>query len=302
MNIYFLAKQIGKNYLDCKDSYSRLCNGNFHHIVYSYWVLKNNLNDTKYNIQLVDRLPDIVLPKDIIIFHYETADIIDLRKGIYVQDIGDKPKVEGIEYFITHNKQSEDNNHFFVNFALPANIKKFTPNKIPKNFTCLGSEHSINKEILKPSFINGCKDYGIDLKFIIDKNFVDIETDVFVFLRDKNLSKLKKDDGSPLHPSSIWSPIKGNTHRHANRLYQAWYMNTPLIHNRESPIEFLIKSEYDVLFAETPKEIFQKMLFLKKNLNFYFKMIENCKAREGENNHLVIVDQYKKMFNSLNEK
>jgi hypothetical protein len=299
MNIYFLAKQIGENYLDCKDNYSRLCNGNFHHIVYSYWVLKNELLDNSINTFLVDKLPGDMNKNDIVVFHYETKSLVDPSKYITVQDIGDKPKMEGVRYFITHNSAMADSKHFYVGFPLPANMRKFEPNFPPSNFTCVGSEHSINKEIMKKQYIEGCRDYGININFIIDKNYVNIDTDVFFFLRDKNLPNLRKDNGELMHPSSIWSPITGQTHRHANRIYQAWYMNTPCIHNREATIENLVYSPYDILYAETPEELFQKMLFLRKNKNVFNKMVDNCKKRSEENSYKVIAKQYIAMFKQI---
>jgi hypothetical protein len=299
MNIYFLAKQIGGNYLDNKNDYSSLCNGNFHHIVYGYWILKNKLTDSNINLFLIDKLPKNIGKKDIVIFHYDTKDMVNHSEYITVQDIGDFPVVQDSKYFITHNTAIKDKNYFFVGFPLPVSIRKFDPNFPPSNFTCVGSEHSINKEIMKEQYIAGCKDYGINLKFITDKNYVDVDTDVFVFLRDKSLPNLKKDNGELLHPSSIWSPITGKTHRHANRIYQAWYMNTPCIHNRESPIEDLVQSPYDILYAETPKELFQKMIFLRKNKDFFQKMIDNCRKRSEENSYGVIASQYINMFTRI---
>jgi glycosyltransferase involved in cell wall biosynthesis len=299
MNVYFLAKQLGSNYLDEKTSYSRLCNGNFHHIVYGYWILKNKLREHNINLFLVGQLPEKMERKDIVIFHYDTQNLINHAQYTTVQDIGDFPVVQGTKYFITHNTAMADNKHFYVGFPLPANIRKFNPVFPPSNFTCVGSKHSINKEIMTNKYIEGCRDYGINLKFITDKNYVNIDTDVFVFLRDKNLSKLTKDNGEPLHPSSIWSPITGRTHRHANRIYQAWYMNTPCIHNRESPIENLVRSSYDILYAETPREFFQKMVFLRNNEEFFNKMIDNCKRRSEENSYETIVKQYVDMFKQI---
>jgi hypothetical protein len=299
MNIYFLAKQIGSNYLQEKQSYSRLCNGNYNHIVYGYWVLRNELKDDSIQIFLVDKLPKNIDKKDIVVFHYETECQIDPTKYIAIQDIGDKPKTTGVQYFITHNTSMTDSNHFYVGFPLPANIRKFNPVFPPSNFTCVGSKHSINKDIMKEAYIKGCRDYGVHLRFITDKNYADIDTDVFVFLRDKNLPNLRKDDGELLHPSSIWSPISGKTHRHANRIYQAWYMNTPCIHNRESSIENLVHSPYDILYAETPKELFQKMIFLRKDKDFFNKMVDNCKKRGEENSYKTIATQYITMFKQL---
>jgi hypothetical protein len=118
-------------------------------------------------------------------------------------------------------------------------------------------------------------------------------------LRDKNLCHYRKDNGELMHPSALWSPITGKTHRHANRIYQSWFMNTPCILNRETTIEGILKSEYDVIFAETPSELFKKMLLLKKNKNLFKRMIDNCKRRSNENNYSTITNQYMEMFTKI---
>lgn len=299
MNVYFLAKELGKNYLEDKNQYSNLCNGNFHHIVYNYWILKNTLKNSSNNIFLVNEVPKQIQKNDIVIFHYDTKNFIETGKYITVQVIGDFPKLEHIDYYITHNTLMEDFKHIFIHFPLPVSIKKFNPVFPPADFTCVGSKHSINKEILKDSFINSCKDYGINLYFETSKNYASTNTDVFIFLRDKMLSTYKKDNGDILHPSSIWSPIQGKTHRHANRIYQAWYMNTPCIHNKEISIEAQVKSKFDILFAETPDELFKKMVYLRNNKELYFNMIDNCKKRSNENSYSIITNQYLNMFRRI---
>lgn len=298
-NIYFLAKNTGKNYLQDPEAYSRLCNGSFNHIVYYYWILKNNLVDKKYNFFLVEKLPSTINKKDIVIFYYDTSELVDFSNCISVQSIGDKPVVEKASFFITHNTSMVNKNTFFIHLPLPYNLKKQLPNFPPKNFVGVGAPHSFHKEIVTSRFKEHCKALGINFDIITDKNYPYKELDVFVFLRDINLPNYKNNDGSPLHPAAIWSPFYGNTHRHANRLYQAWYMNTPLIHNKESAIENIVKSKYDILYAETPKELILQMLYLKKNENTFYKMIENCKKREDENSHRVVVDQFKEMINNI---
>jgi hypothetical protein len=299
MNIYFLAHKLGNNYLESKDQYSNLCNGNFHHIVYNYWILRNNLNNKKYKLFLVTDLPKDIRKNDVVIFHYDTKDKIDTSKYITVQVIGDFPEINNVDYIITHNPRVADNRTFFIHFPLPANIKKFNPIFPPTNFTGVGCQHSFSKEILNKEFIKNCSYYGINLQFITDKNYCDVPTDVFVFLRDKNLPYYKKENGEPLHPSAIWSPIAGYTHRHANRIYQAWYMNTPCILNNEATIEGIVKTKYDALFVQTPAELFTKMLLLKKDRELFENMINNCRQRANENSYKVIVEQYEEMFAAI---
>lgn len=298
-NIYFLAKDIGKNYLQDPDAYSRLCNGSFNHIVYYYWILKNNLRDENYNFFLVDELPKSINKKDIVIFYYDTSERVNFSNCTTVQSIGDKQIVKSAEYFITHNISMTNKNTFFIHLPLPYNIKKQAPNFPPKTFIGVGALHSFNKEITTTKFKEHCKGIGIDFTLITDKNYPYKNLDVFVFLRDINLPNYKNTDGTPLHPASIWSPFNGNTHRHANRLYQAWYMNTPLIHNKESSIENIVKSKYDILYAETPRELIMQMLFLRKNKDFFYSMVDNCRKREAENSHSVIVNQFLEMFNNI---
>lgn len=299
-NIYFLAKNIGNNYLHDPQAYSRLCNGSFNHIVYYYWILKNNLCvGSKYEIFLVDELPSRVNSTDIVIFYYDTAEKVRFNECITIQAVGDKPIIAKSNFIITHNLAMKELNTFFIHLPLPYNIRKQTPSFPPKNFVGVGALHSFNKEITSEIFKHQCRGQGINFELITDKNFCDKNADVFVFLRDKNLPLYERDDGTPLHPASIWSPFKGDTHRHANRLYQSWYMNTPLIHNRESSIEAIVKSKYDILYAETPRELVLQMLFLQNNKTVFNKMIETCKRREGENTHDVIVDQFMNMLNII---
>ena len=294
-----MAHKLGNNYLECKDEYSNLCNGNFHHIVYNYWILKNNLKNKKYKIFLVTDLPKNIDKRDVVIFHHDTRNKIEIGKYKTVQIIGDFPEVEGVDYIVTHNELMVNSRTFFIHFPLPVNIKKFKPKFPPVNFIGVGAAHSFNKDILTEEFVKNCKYYNINFQIITDKNYCDKPADVFVFLRDKKLPTYKKDDGSLLHPSAIWSPITGKTHRHANRLYQAWYMNTPCILNKEATIEGIVKSKYDVLYAETPADLFAKMLLLKKNKLLFQKMIINCKKRSKENSHIAIVRQYKEMFKKI---
>lgn len=298
-NIYFLAKNIGRNYLQDPDAYSRLCNGSFNHIVYYYWILKNNLTDKKYNFHLVEKLPKTINKKDIVIFYYDTSENVDFSNCTSIQSIGDKPIIEKSSYLMTHNTSMVNQNTFFVHLPLPYNIKKQSPSFPPKNFVGVGALHSFNKEITTKKFKEHCKGLGINFELITDKNYSDKDLDVFVFLRDINLPNYRNNDGTPVHPAAIWSPFYGNTHRHANRLYQAWYMNTPLIHNKESAIENIVKSKYDILYAETPRELVLQMLFLKNNKDFFFKMVDNCRQRENENSHATVVKQFTEMFNRI---
>lgn len=276
--------------------YSNLCNGNFHHVVYLFWVLKNN---TDIDIKLVTNLPKSIKSSDIVFFHYESRQKINFGNYKTIQIIGDFPILKEANYYITHNGQMKNQNTFFMYFPLPANIKRFKPVFPPKNFVGVGAEHSFNKEIMGKKFIESCKQYNINLEFITDKNYAYKNVDVFIFLRDKNLPNYKKDNGEPLHPSAIWSPITGKTHRHANRLYQSWYMNTPCILNKEATIEPLIKTKYDALFAETPAELFCKMIFLQNNKEFFHKMIYNCKKRANENTHKKIALQFKRIISKI---
>lgn len=294
-----MAHKLGNNYLECKDEYSNLCNGNFHHIVYNYWILKNNLKNKQYNLFLVTDVPKNIQKNDVVIFHYDTKDKIKIGKYKTVQVIGDFPEVQGVDFIVTHNKQMINKRTFFIHFPLPVNIIKFNPKFPPVNFTGVGAAHSFDKELSGKRFIQNCAYYGINFKIINNKNYCDIPTDVFVFLRDKKLPLYKKDNGEFLHPSSIWSPITGKTHRHANRLYQAWYMGIPSILNRETTISGVVKSKYDTIFAETPKELFAKMMFLKKDKKTFLRMIGRCKKRANENCHKIIVQQYHEMFKQI---
>jgi len=191
MNVYFIAKQLGSNYLMQKKDYANLCNGNFHHVVYLYWILKNK-KIKNIHLNLVTNLPKNMEKSDIVFFHYDTKDKIDFNNYITVQVIGDYPKLEQSNYYITHNPQMADEKHFFMHFPLPVNIKKLNPVFPPKNFVGVGSAHSFNKTILKQSYIDRCKKYGINLKFITDVNYCNTKADVFIFLRDKKLHLYRK--------------------------------------------------------------------------------------------------------------
>jgi len=76
-------------------------------------------------------------------------------------------------------------------------------------------------------------------------------------------------------------------------------MNTPCILNKESTMEGLVRNKYDALFAETPESLFCQMMFLRKNKNFFNKMIVNCKKRANENSHDVITAQFIKFINNI---
>jgi len=298
-NIYFLAKKLGDNYLDTPSQYSSLCNGSFHHIVYYYWILTNNYKEKKFKFHLVTELPLNISKQDIVIFYYDTKEKVPFDRCISVQAVGDKPLVALSNFYITHNFKMISSDTFFVNLPLPVMIKRMLPSFPPKNFVGVGALHSFNKEILSPKFASHCKALDINLSFITDKNYTYLDTDVFVFLRDKNLPNYKNEDGDLLHPSAVWSPFYGATHRHANRLYQAWYMNTPLIHNREACIETTANNRYDILYAETPRELVIQMLFLKKNKEYFLKMINNYKEKQDLNNHFNITQQLINMFENI---
>jgi len=298
-NIYFLAKNLGDNYLESPQAYSRLCNGSFNHIVYYFWILKNNLKDSRYNFFLVKDLPNNIKKDDIVFFYYDTKDKVDFSRCITVQAVGDKPIVALSKYYITHNKSMISEDTFYIHLPLPVCLKKMSPSFPPKNFVGVGAKHSFNKEIISPIFKKQCSFLDINFEIICDKNYPDIDTDVFIFLRDKNLPHYLKDDGTFLHPSAVWSPFYGATHRHANRLYQAWYMNTPLIHNREASIESAVTDKYDLLYAETPRELITQMLFLKNNKEYYLKMVEHYKSKQNLNSYDIIVSQFLDLFKKI---
>lgn len=296
MNVYFLTNKIGPNYLDNIEYYNHLCNGNFHHTVYNYWILKNNYFLKDINFLLVENLPENVQKTDVVIYHYESLKKVKFGAYITIQAIGDYPLIKESNYFITHNKRMENDNTFFICFPLPASIKKLTANYPPKKFIGVGNRYSFDPEVVSGKFISDCLKLGIEVEFIHDQNYLNKDADVFFFLRDKNMHLQVDNSGAPIHPSSIWCPIYHPTHRNGNRIYQAWRMNLPCILNREASIENVVKTKYDVLFAETPRELFTKFMFLKTNKSFFDKMVENCKDRENENSYFTIVDQYRKMF------
>jgi len=302
MNVYFLTKKLGPNYLDNIDYYRYLCNGNFHHTVYNYWILKNNYKEEDLNLFLVETLPEQLKKTDIVIFHYEDLYKVDFTKCITIQAIGDYPVVSDSNYYITHNSRMENENTFFIHFPLPAAIKKIKASFPPKKFIGVGNKYSFDPEVVSQKFVNDCSKYGIDVEFIHDKNYLDRDADVFFFLRDKKMHLKTDENGAPVHPSSIWCPINHPTHRNGNRIYQAWRMNVPCILNKEASIENAILSKYDTLFAENTAELFSKFIFLKTNGFFYKKMIENCIKRENDNSYDIITQQYKKMFNEIKKR
>ena len=302
MNVYFLTDKIGPNYLDNIEYYNHLCNGNFHHTVYNYWILKNNYREKDINFFLVEEVPKDIHETDIVIFHYESFKKIKFKKYITIQAIGDYPVVSESNYLITHNKRMENNNTFFIHFPLPASIKKITAQFPPKKFIGVGNKYSFDPEVVSGRFASDCLKHGIEVEFIHDRNYLNKDADIFFFLRDKNMHLQIDSTGNPVHPSSIWCPIYHPTHRNGNRIYQAWKMNIPCILNREASIENAVKTKYDVLFAETSRELFAKFMFIKSNKDFFKKMIQNCKDRENENSYNIIVSQYESMFYEIRKR
>ena len=93
-------------------------------------------------------------------------------------------------------------------------------------------------------------------------------------------------------------------HRTANRLYQAWYMNTPGIFNLSPEMSVLRETELDFLIANNKEEFLEQAIRLQNNKDLFYAMIENGNAKNDINpysNIEIVVDQWINIFTKCYE-
>ena len=175
----------------------------------------------------------------------------------------------------------------FIHYPPTFNVKQCAPVFPPTRYKFVGRRHTMIPEILEQSFIDKCKKHGIDLIFdFINDNNVGDEDVYFCVRRATYNGKM----------TGLESNAGRYGHRTANRLYQAWYMNTPAIFNISPEMANLRESELDFLIANDKDEFLEQALRLKTDKDLFYAMTENGKSKLLTNPYYdirIVVDQWR---------
>jgi hypothetical protein len=301
------------NYTTNPEAYAYL-QGKVSSTAYYYYILQNN---NIKNIALINNLNDIE-KCDAIVFHYDDYEYLKNYKGKLIQVVTDRPYIKNIDAYICCNEfilapkltlelckiypfdsllfKFIDEKWFFIHYPPTFNIKKCTPSFPPVNFKFVGRKHTLQKSILDEDNIKTIeKSLNIKLIFDFENDYNMGNEDVYFCIRNINrISKITKE-----------IPTFGiNGNKTPNRLYQAWYMNTPSIFNISPEMINLKKNDFDCTFANNFDEFYIACEKLVKNEDFFYKSVERCKEKSDKDNPYcnlnLIVEQWKKVFDFLN--
>jgi hypothetical protein len=313
MKIGFLCDLDLPNYKNDIEAY-RYLHGRHSATGYYYWMLRNHGMD----VHMVS--PDDDLTKfDIIVYHFDNRDTINFNAYKTVQVVTDRPYVKGTTLYVaanrgilepvkdietikrygvenTLNTWIEDKSRWhFIHYPPTFNIKKCKPVFPPRRFKFVGRNHTMIPEILEQSFIDKCRTHNIDLIFDFENDNNAGDEDVYFCVRRM-------------------SHLGGNTkldcnsgkygHRTANRLYQAWYMNTPGIFNMSPEMAGLRDSELDFLVANNKDEFLAQAIRLTKDKDLFYSMVEHCKTKTTDNPYYdiqIVVQQWQEAFRKLDK-
>jgi len=297
--IHFLSEHYVCNYTEEKNNeYSKYCLGKTTHSGYYYWILKN------LGIKNINLCLDLCEIKegDIVFFYHENyvnspeykfKDLEYIKNITKIQIMGDTDKNIWADIYaindLTYVNQNE--NIYFLNFPLPSNIRKMKANFPPITFGTCSTSWGLDTKFKKKKYIEKFKELNMNMIYEFETNYMRENIDVFFYLRNKQLHLHFDDMGEPKHP------VRG--YKHANRLYQSFYMNVPAILNPESALISVKKSEYDFLECNTIDDFIDKSIFLKNNEFFFKNMVDNCIARSEEHSHQAIKSQFEKILNTI---
>lgn len=301
------------NYKDSPEAYQYL-HGRHSATGYYYWMLKN------HGLDVYLTSPDNDLTKfDTVVYHYDNKEVIDFNAYKTIQVVTDRPCVEGTTLYIaanrgileptkdletikrygienTLNTWVKDRSKWqFVHYPPTFNVKKCNPTFPPRRFKFVGRKHTMIPEMLDSQFIDICHSNGIDLIFDFENDNNVGDEDVYFCVRRANylgkMTKLESNSG------------RGG-HRTANRLYQAWYMNTPGIFNISPEMAGLRESELDFLIANDESEFLDQAIRLTKDRELFYAMVDHCKTKAKDNPYCdiqIIVKQWQSALKYLHE-
>ena len=313
MKIYFYCDIELPNYKDNPLAYTYL-HGRHSATGYYYWILKNHNVDV-HIAHTKEQLSDA----DVVIFHYDNAtDVVPLNCK-KIQVVTDRPYVEGCDFYIAANKSiltpkididvvnryglentantwldNKDKWHF-IHYPPTFGIKKCTPQFPPRNFKFVGRQHTMMLGMISQHFIKKCMDYNINLQYDFVNDGNDGTEDVYYCVR--NINCQGKHTGLECNAGK-------HGHRTANRLYQAWYMNTPGIFNLSPEMSVLRETELDFLIANNKEEFLEQAIRLQNNKDLFYAMIENGNAKDDINpysNIEIVVYQWINIFTKCYE-
>ena len=313
MRVGFLCDIDLPNYTANVEAYAYL-HGRHSATGYYYWMLKNHGLD----VHMVSPSDDLTT-FDTIVYHYDNRDTIDFGAYKTIQVVTDRPCVEGTTLYIaanrgilrptkdietikrygienTFNTWIQDKNKWhFVHYPPTFNVKKCNPCFPPKRFKFVGRKHTMIPEMLEQQFIDKCHNYGIDLIFDFKNDNNVGDEDVYFCIRRVNyLGKMTKQEcNSGKHG-----------HRTANRLYQAWYMNTPGIFNMSPEMAGLRECKLDFLIANDESEFLHQAVQLTRDEQLFYDMINHYKTKVNDNPYYdtgIIIQQWQEAFRKLDK-
>lgn len=280
---------------------------------YYYYILKNNGIDNITLIQSVEQAKDC----DALVFHYDDWNKVKRFGGKLIQVVTDRPYIEGIDAYVCCNEYMlkpkittklakvypfEDLSFDFVNdkwfhvhYPPTYGIKKCSPSFPPKNFKYVGRPYTLRKDIRDKSNIKKIQtSLGIKLVFDYKGDSNKGDEDVYFCIRD--VSRISSMTGT-----STAAGKNGN--KTPNRLYQAWFMNTPSIFNISPEMHYLIQDEYDSSIANNFEEFYSACERLVKDEEFFLKSVQRCKEKCNKHNPYYnlssVVKQWQTVFDFL---
>lgn len=313
MKIAFFTDYLLPNYLTDPNSYKYL-HGRHSSTGYYYWILKNH---GITNLDLITD-PAAISNYDCIIFHYDDRKQLEKYGGLKIQVVTDRPTVPNCDLYIAANQTFEtkiisadvikkygmintlntwvEDKHkwHFVHYPPTFGVKQCNPSFPPTNFKYVGRSHTNVSDIYEQSFLQKCKQHGINLIYDFENDGNDGTEDVYFCVR--SLLCQSKATGKNNNSGKYG-------HRTANRLWQSWYMRTPGIFNLSPEMEVVRISDLDYLIANSAEELFEQCLNLKTNKELFLNMIENGKLKDDTNpycNISIVVEQWKNAFIKLN--
>ena len=283
--LYFYTDKNTPNYLEAPKYYkfrllpNTFC-GKYIHSNYLYWILKNNNID---NIQLLHK-NGCVDKEDIVFFHYDFKEDVEIFNCKKIQIISDRPRVDFADYFCVNYKQNV--NEFLLDEPIPNGLTVKTPSFPPSHFHTNLASHHIDKSLRD---IVG-KYSDINITFETNAHVTDYNFDVFFFLRNYEYINAEE---------KLINKITPNNLKHASRLLQSWIMEVPAILTPEKAMKYYVKGELDFLAANNVDEFIFHAHKLKQNKELFYAMIDNAKQRKKEISHDTIVNQFKSIIESI---
>lgn len=292
--VYFLSDRVICNYLEDPNSYSfmdfnvirdktsKLVNfclkGKYVHSNYLYWIAKNQNLDVQLTAETAS------LPKNsVVVFHYDHRDLIKIRKDIvYVQVLADRPIHPIADYVLTSSK-------IFLNKGLiknilylpePLPVKNILPlNKNHKNtptiFRFLGLIESFPKFLFNEDLNEKLKKDNIIIKKEFNKNFIEVEDDVFFFMRK---------------PEQF---IK-----HSNRIDLSYHTKIPYIGNLNDDEQNKAIND-TVINVEPVEEAYIEAFYSIKKEDNYSRIVNNLKQINYKNQADVYLKELISFFQKL---